>query len=309
MQVTLLQGSIKASWVRCVSGHSWKSLHLVKKTCQRHLQESQSACGVYARWILTNLHLTDDVMWSWVPPLERHDGRSYAPSKSCICSEQSCSTDQPAVLGLQGTEWHCQESPTSSASSQKVRPVSAFAWKLLRSLVGSPKERWAMNNGCLFVRTLFSGQPKLFLLYGKSTLGDIFPNHITGCVRCWRLPNAGRVYPGSSHSWGVALWALIVLLSLLLDLSTEFCESVSLFSSRPFQKSRPGFKEKKLIYRLYSSDLGKPCTPRKWNHFLKLTNPLDFLEWKTLRETQTKTNLGSANICGLQSYQPLCSHV
>lgn len=166
-----------------------------------------------------------------------------------------------------------------------------------------------MNNGCLFVRALFSGQPKLFLLYGKSTLGDIFPNHITGCVRCWRLPNAGRVYPGSSHLGGVALWAQIVLISLHLDLSTEFWESVPLFSSRFFQKSRPGFKEEKLIYGLYSSDLGKPCTPRKWNNFLKLTSPLDVLEWKTLWETQPKTNLGRANICGLQTYQPPCSHV
>ena len=67
------------------------------------------------------------------------------------------------------------------------------------SLLGSPEEQGAMNNECLFVRTLFSGQPKLFLLYGKSTLGDIFPNHITGCVRWWRLPNAGDAYHGSTH--------------------------------------------------------------------------------------------------------------
>lgn len=36
----------------------------------------------------------------------------------------------------------------------------------------------SMNNECLF-----RGQLKLFLLYGKSTLGEIFPNHVSECVR------------------------------------------------------------------------------------------------------------------------------
>lgn len=39
------------------------------------------------------------------------------------------------------------------------------------------------NNECLFVRTVFGGQLKLFLLYGKSTLGEIFSNHASECVR------------------------------------------------------------------------------------------------------------------------------
>jgi hypothetical protein len=64
--------------------------------------------------------------------------------------------------------------------------------KLLRSLVGSSGEKRAMNNEYFFVRALLSRQPKLFALYGKSTLGEIFPKHITECVRQWRVPSIGE---------------------------------------------------------------------------------------------------------------------
>jgi hypothetical protein len=49
-----------------------------------------------------------------------------------------------------------------------------------------------MNNEYFFVRALLSRQPKLFALYGKSTLGEIFPKHITECVRQWRVPSIGE---------------------------------------------------------------------------------------------------------------------
>lgn len=93
-----------------------------------------------------------------------------------------CSADQPAPLSLQSMEWHCQESPTSSTSSQKVRPISVFVWKLLRSLVGSPEEQRAMNNECLFVRTLLVGSQSYFYFmakalwetYSQTTLQDVW---------------------------------------------------------------------------------------------------------------------------------------
>lgn len=106
----------------------------------------------------------------------------------------SKTTYTTSQLNLRGKPWHCQCSLIFSiflpkCTFQEVRPTTTCEWNLLRSLLGSLEKKWAMNNECFFVATLLSGQPKLFLLYGKSTLGEIFPDHMMGSERQRTLPS------------------------------------------------------------------------------------------------------------------------
>ena len=87
-----------------------------------------------------------------------------------------CLAETPSPFILQSRARHCQGSapllPPPTFSLQ-IGPSGSQVWNLLMPQVGSAGAKGQMNNECLSVSTQLS----------KSTLGEIFPNHVPEGVR------------------------------------------------------------------------------------------------------------------------------